>query len=148
EQGCVVGFDLAHAAGNVVLHLHDWQVNFAVWCSYKYLNSGPGAVAGCFVHEMHGKNASLLRLAGWWGNDPATRFQLQLQPEFVPRAGADGWQISNPPILSMAPLRASLAIFDEAGLPALRAKSERLTGYLQELLDQLPGGRFELITPL
>jgi kynureninase len=147
RQGCVVGFDLAHAAGNLVLRLHDWQVDFAVWCSYKYLNSGPGAVAGCFVHEQHGQNLNLPRLAGWWGNDPATRFQMHLQPEFIPRPGADGWQISNPPILAMAPLRASLAIFDEAGMPALREKSQRLTGYLQDLLDRLGAGRFEIITP-
>jgi kynureninase len=147
RQGCVAGFDLAHAAGNVPLRLHDWDVDFAVWCSYKYLNSGPGAVAGCFVHERHGHDLSLPRLAGWWGNDPATRFQMQRQTDFVPRPGADGWQISNPPILAMVPLRASLGLFDEAGMPALRAKSERLTGYLQDLLDRLPPGRLEVITP-
>ena len=145
EQGCVVGYDLAHAAGNVVLQLHDWGVDFAVWCNYKYLNSGPGAVAGCFVHERYGQNLELPRLAGWWGNDPATRFQMPDQ--FVPRPGADGWQISNPPILALAPVRASLAIFDQAGIPALRAKSEQLTAYLESLLDQLPAGRFEIITP-
>jgi kynureninase len=147
RQGCVVGLDLAHAAGNVILHLHDWQVDFAVWCSYKYLNSGPGAVAGCFVHETHGRNVGLPRLAGWWGNDPATRFQMHLQSEFVPRPGADGWQVSNPPILALAPLRASLSLFEEAGLPALRAKSELLTSYLLDLLDRLPVGRFEVLTP-
>jgi kynureninase len=144
-QGCVAGWDLAHAAGNVPLQLHDWDVDFAVWCSYKYLNSGPGAVAGCFVHQKHGHDATLPRLGGWWGNDPATRFLMQ--PEFVPRAGADGWQVSNPPIFALVPLRASLALFDEAGMPALRAKSQRLTGYLQYLLDQLPPGRYEVITP-
>jgi len=147
RRGCVVGWDLAHAAGNVILQLHNWQVDFAVWCSYKYLNSGPGAVAGCFVHEKHGRNVLLPRFAGWWGNDPATRFQMHLQAEFVPRPDAFGWQVSNPPILAMAPLRASLALFDEAGMPALRAKSERLTGYLQFLIDQIPGNRFEVITP-
>jgi kynureninase len=147
RHGCVVGWDLAHAAGNVVLQLHDWQVDFAAWCSYKYLNSGPGAVAGCFIHETHGRNLDLPRLAGWWGNEPQTRFQMQLQPEFVARSGAFGWQVSNPPILSMAPLHASLAIFDEVGMPALRIKSERLTGYLEFLLNQIPGHRFEIITP-
>jgi kynureninase len=147
RQGCVAGFDLAHAAGNVVLHLHDWQVDFAVWCNYKYLNSGPGAVGGCFVHEEHGRKVDLPRLAGWWGNDPATRFQMDLQPDFVARPGADGWQVSNPPIFALVPLRASLALFDEAGMPALRAKSERLTAYLYSLLDQIPAGRIQVITP-
>jgi kynureninase len=147
RQGCVVGLDLAHAAGNVPLRLHDWGVDFAVWCSYKYLNGGPGAVGGCFVHEKHGRKTGLSRLAGWWGNDPATRFRMQLQPEFIAREGADGWQVSNPPILSMAPVRASLALFDKAGMPALRHKSERLTAYLLYLLDRLPAGRFEVMTP-
>jgi len=145
RQGCIVGLDLAHAAGNVVMRLHDWQVDFAVWCSYKYLNAGPGAVAGCFVHERHGTNTALPRLAGWWGNDPETRFRMR--PEFVPRAGADGWQVSNPPILSLAPLLASLAIFEETGLDHLRARSARMTAYLLALVDGVPGGRFEVITP-
>jgi kynureninase len=145
--GCVIGWDLAHATGNIPLRLHDWGADFAAWCSYKYLNAGPGAVAGCFVHQRHGENPSLPRLAGWWGNDPATRFQMQQEREFIPRDGADGWQLSNPPILALAPLRASLALFDEAGMGPLRARSERLTGYLQYLLDRLPPGRVEIITP-
>jgi kynureninase len=147
RQGCLVGLDLAHAAGNVPLALHAWGVDFAAWCSYKYLNGGPGAVGGAFVHEKHGRNTSLPRLAGWWGNDPATRFRMQLQPDFVPQEGADGWQVSNPPILAMAPLRASLALFDAAGLEALRKKSARLTGYLHYLLERAPAGRFEVATP-
>lgn len=147
REGCVVGLDLAHAAGNVPLALHDWDVDFAVWCSYKYLNCGPGAVAGCYVNERHAGNPSLPRLAGWWGNDPASRFQMHLLPDFVPVSTADAWQVSNPPIFSMAPLRASLAIFDEAGMPALRAKSELLTGYLRFLIEAMPTKRYEIITP-
>jgi kynureninase len=148
KRGCLVGIDLAHAAGNVPLALHDWDVDFAVWCSYKYLNSGPGAVAGAFVHERHATNRELPRLAGWWGNDPATRFQMHLLPEFVPVASADSWAVSNPPILSLAPLRASFAIFDEAGgMEALRAKSIQLTGYLQFLLDRAPSSLFTVTTP-
>jgi len=146
RHGCRVGFDLAHAVGNVVLRLHDWQVDFAVWCSYKYLNAGPGAVGGCFVHEVHGDDPSLPRLSGWWGNDPQTRFAMPV--DFVPRRGADGWQISNPPIFSMAPLSASLALFDEAGMPALRARSERLTAYLLRMLEIHAGDTLEVITPL
>lgn len=145
--GCVVGLDLAHAAGNIPLELHDWNVDFAAWCSYKYLNGGPGAVAGCFVHERHGNDPSRRRLAGWWGNDPATRFQMHVNTTFVPRAGADGWQVSNPPILSLAPLRASLASFDEAGMAALRRKSVALTGYLEALLAALGDDRITIITP-
>jgi kynureninase len=148
KQGIVVGFDLAHAAGNVPLSLHEWNVDFAVWCSYKYLNAGPGAVAGAFVHERHATNTKLPRLAGWFGNDPNTRFRLHLEPEFVPVASADGWQISNPPIFSMAPLRASLSIFDEAGgMEPLRAKSMKLTGYLEFLIEQIGSKKFSLITP-
>ena len=136
KHGIRVGVDLAHAIGNVPLSLHDWNVDFAVWCSYKYLNAGPGAVAGAFVHERHATNTNLPRLAGWFGNDPNTRFRLHLEPEFIPVPSADGWQISNPPILSMAPLRASLAIFEEAGgMDALRQKSIKLTNYLQFLLE-------------
>jgi len=146
-RGCVVGLDLAHAVGNVPLSLHDWAVDFAVWCSYKYLNAGPGAVAGCFVHNAHSRDTTLQRFGGWWGNDPATRFRMHLQPEFVPRSTADGWQVSNPPILSLAPLQVSLAMFEQATPAALRAKSIRLTGYLQFLLDEMSTGRIEIITP-
>jgi kynureninase len=147
RQGCVIGFDLAHAAGNVELRLHDWNVDFAVWCSYKYLNGGPGAIAGCFVHERHGTNLDLPRLAGWWGTAPDTRFLMHLNEHFVPRPGADGWQISNPPILSLAPLQASLALFDEAGIIALRKKSVALTGYLVRLIDEFAPGTIEIISP-
>ena len=148
KYGIIAGFDLAHAAGNVPLTLHDWKVDFAVWCSYKYLNAGPGAVAGAFVHERHATNTKLPRLAGWFGNDPNTRFRLHLEPEFIPVASADGWQISNPPIFSMAPLRASLAIFDGAGgMVPLRAKSIRLTGYLEFLLKEIGSKKFSVITP-
>ena len=148
QHGCMVGIDLAHAAGNVPLSLHDWDVDFAVWCSYKYLNSGPGAVAGAFVHERHATNRELPRLAGWWGNDPATRFQMHLLPEFVPVQSADSWAVSNPPIFSMAPLRSSFAIFDEAGgMQRLREKSTKLTGYLEFLLDRIGSDAFTVITP-
>ncbi len=147
RQGCVVGLDLAHAAGNVPLALHDWGVDFAVWCNYKYLCGGPGAIAGCFVHESHARNTSLPRLAGWWGNDPSLRFRMQLEPEFQAKAGADGWQISNPPVLAAAPLRAALAAYESAGLPALRERSKRLTAYLEYLLERLPKGRLEVVTP-
>ena len=144
----VAGFDLAHAIGNVPLTLHDWTVDFAVWCSYKYLNAGPGAVAGAFVHERHATNTKLPRFAGWFGNDPNTRFRLHLEPEFIPVASADGWQISNPPIFAMALLRASLAIFDDAGgMEAVRAKSIRLTGYLEFLLTEIGSKKFTVITP-
>jgi kynureninase len=144
----VVGFDLAHAIGNVPISLHDWNVDFAVWCSYKYLNAGPGAVAGAFVHERHATNTKLPRFAGWFGNDPSTRFRLHLEPEFMPVPSADGWQISNPPIFSMAPLRASLGVFDNAGgMEPLRAKSVKLTGYLEFLLTEIGSKRFSVITP-
>jgi kynureninase len=147
KRGIVVGFDLAHAIGNVPLSLHDWNVDFAVWCSYKYLNAGPGAIAGAFVHERHATNTQLPRLAGWFGNDPNTRFRLHLEPEFIPVPSADAWQISNPPIFSMAPLRASLTIFDEAGIESLRAKSMKLTGYFEFLLTEIGSKKFTVITP-
>jgi kynureninase len=145
QAGAQAGFDLAHAAGNAVLALHEWEVDFAVWCSYKYLNAGPGAVAGCFVHERHGKNLSIPRYAGWWGNDPDTRFEMS--PEFTPQPGADGWQVSNPSVFAMAPLRASLALFDRAGMGRLRTKSESLTGLLEGLLREIPDSPLRLLTP-
>lgn len=147
RQGCLVGWDLAHAAGNVPLALHDWDVDFAVWCSYKYLNAGPGAIAGCFVHQRHGHNLELPRLAGWWGNDPETRFRMHENEHFVPRPGADGWQVSNPPILAMAPLRISLGMFDAVGMAALRRKSEQLTGVLARALQGLAPDQLEVLTP-
>lgn len=145
NAGAIVGFDLAHAAGNLELHLHDWDVDFAVWCSYKYLNAGPGGIAGAFVHERHSEAFDLPRFAGWWGHNKQTRFLMG--PEFDPLPGAEGWQISNPPIFQLAALRASLEIFDEAGMSNLRAKSETLTGYLEFLLDQIGDERISVITP-
>jgi kynureninase len=150
EQSCVVGFDLAHAVGNIGLTLHESQADFAVWCNYKYLNCGPGAVGGCFVHERHGNDVSLPRLAGWWGNNPATRFRMQLETEFIPQPGADGWQVSNPSILALVPLRASYAIFDEVGMPALMTKSGALKRYLSSLLeyylvDEIRSGQLQMI---
>jgi len=148
KHGITVGFDLAHAVGNIPLSMHDWNVDFAVWCSYKYLNAGPGAIAGAYLHERHATNTKLPRLAGWFGNDPSTRFQMQLEPEFIPVASADAWQVSNPPIFSITPLRASLSIFDEAGgMGPLRAKSLQLTGYLEFLLNNTGSRRFSVITP-
>lgn len=140
-----VGFDLAHAVGNLELNMHDWDVDFAVWCSYKYLNGGPGAVAGAFVHESFAHSFDLCRLAGWWGHDKESRFLMG--PEFRPIPGAEGWQISNPPILQMAALRASLDIFDEVGMTVLREKSQKLTGYLEFLVDQIGDDRISIITP-
>ena len=144
RRGCMVGFDLAHAIGNVPLRIHDWGADFAVWCSYKYLNGGPGCVAGCFVHDRYSKSWDLPRFAGWWGHDEKIRFLMG--PEFHPMPGAEGWQLSNPPILALAPLRASMELFSEAGMERLRAKSISVTGYLDFLLR--PGApSFSIITP-
>lgn len=132
QQGCVIGFDLAHAIGNVPLQLHEWNVDFAVWCGYKYLNSGPGAIGGMFVHERHAQRPELPRLAGWWGHDKQTRFTMP--HDFSPLLGAEGWQLSNPPILACAPLISSLEIFHSARLSKLRAKSVQLTEFLYGLL--------------
>lgn len=143
--GAMAGFDLAHAAGNLPLKLHDSGADFAVWCSYKYLNAGPGAVAGCFVHARHARDFERPRFTGWWGHDKTTRFRMG--PEFVPIEGAEGWQLSNPPILALAPLLASLEIFDEAGMDRLRAKSGQLTGYLEFLLDEQLADEVEILTP-
>ncbi|HET7358869.1 MAG TPA: kynureninase [Rhodanobacteraceae bacterium] len=143
-QGCTVGFDLAHAIGNLPLQLHASGADFAIWCSYKYLNSGPGAVGGAFVHERHAR-AVLPRFAGWWGHDKSTRFQMG--PAFVPTPGADGWQLSNPPILALAPLRVSLEQFHRAGMARLREKSEGLTGYLEWLVDTQLAGTLDVVTP-
>ncbi|HUK00807.1 MAG TPA: kynureninase [Steroidobacteraceae bacterium] len=142
EAGCVVGFDLAHSIGNVPLALHDSGADFAVWCGYKYLNGGPGALGGCFIAERHGAPGAVPRLSGWWGNETATRFQMR--PQFQPAAGAAGWQVSNPPILSSAPLIASLEIFAEAGMARLRQKSLALSALLDELVRDLP---VEPLTP-
>jgi kynureninase len=146
EIGAVVGWDLAHAVGNVPLHLSAWDVDWAAWCHYKYVNAGPGGPGGAFVHARHGREASLPRLEGWWGNDPATRFRMD--PRFVPRSGAVGWQVSTPPVLAFAPLRAALALFDDAGMTALRERSLRLTGYLESLLDVVVAERqAQVLTP-
>ena len=144
-QGCVVGFDCAHAAGNLALQLHDSGADFAVWCNYKYVNGGAGAVGGCFVHERHARAFDLPRFAGWWGHDEKTRFVMG--PEFHPMAGAEGWQLSNPPVFAMAPLRAALDIFEEAGIKAVREKSVALTGHMESLLNQNASPKFSIITP-
>ncbi|MCH9694540.1 MAG: kynureninase [Gammaproteobacteria bacterium] len=147
--GAIAGFDLAHAAGNVLLQLHDWDVDFAAWCSYKYMNASPGNVAALFVHDRHAKNFDLPRFGGWWGHDKDRRFLME--SGFRPLEGAEGWQLSNAPVFSMAILRSSLDIFDEIGMPALRSKSEKLTGYLEfvidSLADELPDVGLEIITP-
>lgn len=151
ESGALIGWDLAHAAGNIPLRLHDIDADFAAWCSYKYLNSGPGAIAGAFIHERWTRHANpasfaaMARYEGWWGNDPASRFLMM--PDFIPVPSADAWQLSNPPIFSMVPVKASLELFDEAGLDRLREKSLRLTGYLELLIHRAAGERVEIITP-
>ena len=145
KAGAVVGWDLAHAAGNVPLRLHEWGADFAAWCSYKYLNSGPGALAGVFIHERH-HGSPLPRFEGWWSTEAATRFEMT--PESRPPRSADAWQVSNPPIFAMGPVRTSLRIFDEIGMPALRERSLRLTTYLRELLDEVVATRpLSVITP-
>jgi len=143
--GAYCAFDLAHAVGNIPLALHNWNVDFACWCSYKYLNSGPGAVAGAFVHEKHGNDPSLFRLGGWWGNDEKTRFKMP--KDFVPQKGAASWQMSNAPVFNMVGLNASLGIFDQVSMAALQEKSRKLTGYMEYLLKQITHLPFEIITP-
>lgn len=142
--GVIAGFDLAHAAGNLHLKLHDWDVDFAVWCSYKYLNSGPGGTSGVFVNERHGNNPEIVRFAGWWGHDEATRFQMK--KGFIPMKGAAGWQLSNAQIFPMAIHKASLDLFDEAGMENLRKKSEMLTAYLEFILSDF-SQHLTVITP-
>ena len=148
KAGAFVGWDLAHAAGNVKLDLHEWDVDFAAWCSYKYMNSGPGNASGCFIHEKHHNNKDLHRFAGWWGHNKERRFKME--PVFDPVQGAEGWQISNLPILSLAPYLASVALFDEIGMDALIEKRNLITAYLEFILYEISqevGGAFEIITP-
>ena len=144
EYGCLVGFDLAHVAGNLQLKLHDWDVDFAAWCGYKFLNGGPGAPSGVFIHERHLGKPDIPRFEGWWGHDKSTRFQMP--DEFIPMETAEAWQLSNPPIFSMAPLLASLEIFHEAGIEKIRTKSEELTSYLEDLLENELEDKIEIIT--
>ena len=147
--GAIAGWDLAHAAGNIPLRLHDWNVDFAAWCSYKYLNSSPGNAGAIFVHERHGRSFDLPRFGGWWGHDKDTRFKME--PGFQPMEGAEGWQLSNVPILGMAAMKASLELFASVGMDALREKSEKLTGYLEytinELAAEFPDAGISVITP-
>jgi kynureninase len=143
--GCRVGFDLAHAAGNLKLNLHDWGVDFAAWCGYKYLNGGPGAPSGVFIHERHLGRTDLPRFEGWWGHDKSTRFQMP--KHFKPLQTVEAWQLSNPPILSMAALLSSLEIFHEAGMIPLREKSKKLTSYLESLIKSELAEEIKIITP-
>ena len=145
QKGCIVGFDMAHGAGNLVLNLHGWEIDFAVWCSYKYLNGGPGAIAGAFVHKKHLIDQNIPKFWGWWGQNKATRFLMH--HDFQPIPTVESWQLSNPPILQLAALKASLDIFDEAGMKELRDKSEKLTGYTEFLINKLNNGNIEIITP-
>lgn len=145
KYNCMVGFDLAHGAGNIQPNLHETGADFAVWCTYKYLNSGPGSLGGCFVHERHANNENLNRFAGWWGHNKKTRFNMRHEFDALP--GAEGWQLSNPPILSMAAIRASLDTFAEAGFENLRKKSTKLTGFLEFLLDEMKNDSIKIITP-
>ncbi len=145
SKGCLVGIDLAHGAGNIKPELHDSGVDFAAWCTYKYLNSGPGSLAGLFVHEKHAHDKSLKRFAGWWSHNKSTRFNMRQPLDVIP--GAEGWQLSNPPILSMAAIKASLDMFNEVGMEALRTKSETLTGYFEFLINELNNDKIKIITP-
>jgi kynureninase len=145
KYNCMVGFDLAHGAGNIQPSLHETGADFAVWCTYKYLNSGPGSLGGCFVHERHANNENLNRFAGWWGHNKKTRFNMRHEFDALP--GAEGWQLSNPPILSMAAIRASLDTFAEADFENIRKKSEKLTGFLEFLLDEMKNESINVITP-
>jgi len=145
DNGIMVGFNLAHGAGNIELKLHDWNVDFAVWCSYKYLNSGPGGIAGCFVHESHGYDANIPRFEGWWGHKKESRFKMP--PTFEPIGGAETWQLSNPPIFQLASLRSSLDLFAEAGISNLQKKSRHLTSYFKFLINEKCNGRFQIMTP-
>jgi kynureninase len=145
QYGCMVGFDLAHGAGNIHANLHENGPDFAVWCTYKYLNSGPGSLGGCFVHERHANNSDLKRFTGWWGHNKKTRFNMRHDFDVLP--GAEGWQLSNPSILSMAAIRASLDVFDSAGFENLVKKSRQLTGYMEYLLEQMKDDRIKIITP-
>ncbi len=145
NHGCVVGFDCAHGAGNVQLNLHESGADFAVWCTYKYMNSGPGSLSGCFVHERYAHAKDLNRFTGWWSHNKKTRFNMR--GEFDQLPGAEGWQLSNPPILSMAAIKASLHIFDTIGIEELTKKSKKLTGYFEYLLKELNNEHISIITP-